>query len=174
VDTNLSEHVGGPLTLVIGATSTIGSHVARERRERWARVRAFVRDAPRAMAALGEGIELAVGDLHEVTSLPAALGGAERVFLCTPNHPLQAERETAVIAAAADAGVRRVIKLSANGARIGSPLQFWDAHGRIEDHLRLSGLPVVVLRPSSYTSRRRGRPHRWAGSLRPRRTPRSR
>jgi uncharacterized protein YbjT (DUF2867 family) len=55
------------------------------------------------------GIELAVGDLHDVTSLPAALGGAERVFLCTPNHPLQAERETAVIAAAADAGVRRVI-----------------------------------------------------------------
>lgn len=45
-----------------------------------------------------------------------------------------------------------MVKLGANGAQIGSPLAFWDAHGRIEQRLRESGIPSTVLHPSSYTS----------------------
>jgi len=44
--------------------------------------------------------------------------------------------------------VRRIVKLSALGAEAGSPLAFWDWHGKIEDHLRASGVPAVVLRPA--------------------------
>jgi uncharacterized protein YbjT (DUF2867 family) len=62
------------------------------------------------------------------------------------------EHETNVIDAAAGAGIRRLVKIGANGAQIGSPLAFWDAHGRIEAHLGQSGVPAVVLHPSSYTS----------------------
>jgi uncharacterized protein YbjT (DUF2867 family) len=74
------------------------------------------------------------------------------VFLCTPNHPQQVEHETNVIDAATVAGIRRLVKIGANGAQIGSPVAFWDAHGRIEAHPRQSGVPAVVLHPSSYTS----------------------
>jgi len=72
----------------------------------------------------------------------------EGVFLACDNNPRQVEYETSVIGAAAAAGVRRIVKLSAFGTEIGSPLAFWDWHGRIEKHLRAAGIPAVVLRPS--------------------------
>ena len=62
-----------------------------------------------------------------------------------------------MIDAAAAAGAR-VVKLSAIGAAAGSPLPFWDSHGRSEHHVGNVGVPAVVLRPSFYmsTSWRRG------------------
>ncbi|HEX2063758.1 MAG TPA: NmrA family NAD(P)-binding protein [Acidimicrobiales bacterium] len=56
------------------------------------------------------------------------------------------------IDAAARAGVQRLVKLSALGAEPGSPLAFWDAHGRIEGLLERAGIPAVVLRPTFYMS----------------------
>jgi uncharacterized protein YbjT (DUF2867 family) len=138
--------------LVIGATGRVGAHVVDELLGRGVRVRAFVRDRARASTVLGGRVEPAVGDVGDPTSIRAALVGVERVFLCTPNHPQQVEHETNVIDAAAGARVRRLVKIGANGAQIGSPVAFWDAHGRIEAHLRQSGVPAVVLHPSSYTS----------------------
>jgi uncharacterized protein YbjT (DUF2867 family) len=138
--------------LITGAAGNIGSAVIGELQARAEPVRAFVRDPARADAVLGDGVERAVGDFADPASIRAALDGVDRVMLCSPNHPEQAKYETNVIDAAVDAGVRRVVKIGANGAQIGSPLEFWDAHGRIERHLRESGLPSVVLHPSSYTS----------------------
>jgi uncharacterized protein YbjT (DUF2867 family) len=79
-----------------------------------------------------------------------ALEGVEGVFLACANDPLQVEHETGVIDAAAGAGVRRIVKLSALGAEVGSPVAFWDWHGRIEEHLRATGIPAVVLRPTFF------------------------
>jgi uncharacterized protein YbjT (DUF2867 family) len=50
--------------------------------------------------------------------------------------------------AAAAAGVRPIVKLSALDARTGSPVAFADAHGRIEAHLGAGGVPHVLLRPA--------------------------
>ncbi len=138
--------------LVIGATGCVGAHVVDELLGRGMRVRAFVRDRVRAATVLDGRVEPADGDVGDPASIRAALDGVERVFLCTPNHPQQVEHETNVIDAAAGAGIRRLVKIGANGAQIGSPVAFWDAHGRIEAHLRQSGVPAVVLHPSSYTS----------------------
>jgi uncharacterized protein YbjT (DUF2867 family) len=138
------------LILVTGATGHVGSHVARLLRERGATVRAFVRDRDRAAARLDAGIELAVGDFEDRASLRAALAGTDTLFLASANHPRQAEHEMTSIDAARDAAVTRIVKLSAIGAETGSPLSFWDQHGRIEEHLQRTGLPAVVLRPSGY------------------------
>jgi uncharacterized protein YbjT (DUF2867 family) len=138
--------------LVTGATGVVGANVVRELQRRGIPVRAFVRDPARAGAVLGDEVEIATGDFADRASIRAALDGTHRVLLCSPNHPQQVEHETNVIDAAAAAGIGLVVKIGANGARIGSPLQFWDAHGRIVEHLRESGLPTVVLQPSTYTS----------------------
>ena len=137
--------------LVTGATGTIGSNVVRELRGSGARVRALVRDPGRARA-LGDDVELAPGDFADPDSIRRAVDGVERVFLSSRNDPRQVEYETNVIDAAVAAGVRRIVKLSAVGAQIGSPLAFWDAHGRIEHHLRAADVPAVVLRPTTYMS----------------------
>lgn len=139
-------------TLVIGATGTVGSHVVDALLGRGLPVRAFVRDRARAATVLDGRAEPVDGDVTDPVSIRAALDGVESVFLCTPNHPQQVEHETNVIDAVARAGIRRLVKIGACGAQIGSPLAFWDAHGRIEAHLRQSGVPAVVLRPTSYTS----------------------
>lgn len=137
--------------LVTGATGSVGSAVVRELRERGVEVRAFVRDVDRAKAVLGD-IECVAGDYGDPASIRQAISGVDRVFLCGRNDPRQVQHETNVIDAAAAAEIGRLVKVGANGARVGSPLAFWDAHGRIERHLELVGVPAVVLHPSSYTS----------------------
>ena len=134
--------------LVTGATGNVGSGVVRELRERGVPVRAFVRDAAKAAAMFGDGVELATGDFADAASVRRAVAGVDAVFLACANDPRQVEYETGVIDAARAAGVRRIVKLSALGAEVGSPVAFWDWHGRIEEHRRASGVPAVVLRPA--------------------------
>jgi uncharacterized protein YbjT (DUF2867 family) len=138
------------ITLVTGATGNVGSRVVRALRERGMSARAFVRDAARAAERLGSGVELALGDFADAESVRRALDGVDVVFLACGNQPSQAELESTAIEACAAAGVRRIVKLSAFGAEIGSPLAFWDMQGRAERSLRESGVPAVVLRPTNY------------------------
>jgi len=137
--------------LVTGATGSIGSRVVALLRERGVPVRAFVRDTGRARALLGGDVELAVGDFDAPATVRAALDGISDLFLLTANHPRQIEHEVVLIDEAADAGAR-VVKLSAIGAAAGSPLPFWDCHGRSEVHLHGASPAAVVLRASFYMS----------------------
>ena len=134
--------------LVTGATGNVGSLVVRELQGRGISVRAFVRDPDKAAAMLDDGVELVFGDFSNPESVRRALEGVEGVFLACANDPRQVEYETGVIDTARQAGVMRIVKLSALGAEIGSPIAFWDWHGRIEGHLRASGVRFVVLRPT--------------------------
>jgi uncharacterized protein YbjT (DUF2867 family) len=134
--------------LVTGATGNVGSRVVRELQDRGVFVRAFVRNLKKAQAVLGQDLEFAVGDFSDALSVRRALEGVEHVFLACSNDPRQVEYEIGVAQAAVAAGVRRIVKLSALGTEIGSPVAFWDWHGRIEQHLRASGVPSVLLQPS--------------------------
>ena len=136
--------------LVTGATGNVGSAAVRELGRRGTAVRAFVRDRAKAAAILGEDVALAVGDLEDPASIRRALDGVDAVFLACGNVPGQVRCETRAIDAAAAAGVGRIVKLSAHGAQVGSPLAFWDWQGRIEQHLAQSGVPAAVLLPTSY------------------------
>jgi uncharacterized protein YbjT (DUF2867 family) len=138
--------------LVTGATGNVGSRVVRDLTARGENIRLFVRDPGRAARMLGDGheggVEIFPGDFSDAASVRRAMGGVDAVFLACPNDPRQVEYETGLIDATLEAGVRRIVKLSALGAEVGSPVAFWDWHGRIEEHLRASGLPAVVLRPT--------------------------
>ena len=140
------------MILVTGATGKAGSQVVRALLERGAEVRAFVRDPERARRLLGDEPELAVGDFADPASLRAALEGADQLVLSAADCPRRVAWETDAIDAAAAAGVRRIVKLSSIEAAPGAPVAFWDWHGRVEEHLRRSGVPAVVLRSSVYMS----------------------
>ncbi|MEU4690899.1 NmrA family NAD(P)-binding protein [Actinoplanes sp. NPDC023714] len=131
--------------LVTGATGAVGARVVRELQARQADVRAFVRD-PGKMS----GVETAAGDFDDPASLRRALDGVDRVYLCAADGPRKVAHETAVIDAAAAAGVERIVKLSAMHADPDSALPPFRWHGTIEEHLRGSGVPAVILRPAYF------------------------
>jgi uncharacterized protein YbjT (DUF2867 family) len=136
--------------LVTAATGAIGAQVVHALHDRGIDVRAFVRDRDKAARVLAPDVEVVVGDYADPDSLARALRGVERVFLACGNVPEQVAHEKAVIDAASLAGVQRVVKLSGPRASLGSTLVFERWHGAIEQHLRASGLPWVMLRPSTY------------------------
>ncbi|MFF6772073.1 SDR family oxidoreductase [Streptomyces sp. NPDC012637] len=138
--------------LVTGATGNIGARVVAGLRDRDVPVRAFVRDPERARARLGAATELAHGDFAEPDSLRRAVDGADRLFLLCANDPRQVEFGTNAVDAAVRAGVERVVMLSTIGAAAGSPTVFFDQHGRLEDHVRASGIPSTVLRAAHLMS----------------------
>jgi uncharacterized protein YbjT (DUF2867 family) len=135
--------------LVTGATGAVGVHVVRELQARGATVRAFVR-TPGTAAARLPGAELAPGDFDDPSSLRRALAGVDRVYLCAADGPRKVAHESAVIAAAAEHGVERLVKLSAMHADPASALPAYRWHGEIETSLRESGLPAVMLRPAFF------------------------
>ncbi len=132
--------------LVTGATGNVGRTVVAELLARGAVVWAFVRDERRARDLLGPDVRLAAGDFNDAASLRRAMSDVDAVFLTSADGPAKVEHECAVVDAASVAGVRRIVKLSSPRAEAGSDLAFWDWHARIEQHLRGSGVPSVVLR----------------------------
>jgi uncharacterized protein YbjT (DUF2867 family) len=136
--------------LVTGATGNVGSQVVRDLAARGVPVRAFVRDPDRAAERLVGDVELAVGDLSDAASIARALDGVDRVFLSSGDGPDKVAHESAVVDAAATAGVELIVKASTVMAKAGSPLPGLDWNGRIENHLRGSGVPAVLLRSGFY------------------------
>jgi uncharacterized protein YbjT (DUF2867 family) len=131
--------------LVTGATGTVGRHVVRELLARRTNVRTFVRDPD-----LLPGVEPARGDFDDPASLRRALTGVDRVYVSAADGPRKVAHETAVIDAAAEAGVERIVKLSAMHADPASALPAYRWHGEIEAVLARSGVPAVILRPAFF------------------------
>lgn len=132
------------MILVTGATGTIGRRLVAELRERGVRVRAMTRDPA---AARIEADEVVSGDLDRPD--PALFAGVDALFLLSPPGPETAEREPAVLRAAA--GVRRVVKLSAIAADDPATLtSAWHRPG--ERALRDGFADWTILRPSTFAS----------------------
>ncbi|ACG72780.1 NAD-dependent epimerase/dehydratase [Anaeromyxobacter sp. K] len=68
--------------LVTGATGKVGSRLAKRLAERGDGIRALVRDPARTADLREVGVELAAGDLLDVDSLVAAVGGVDAVVHC--------------------------------------------------------------------------------------------
>jgi nucleoside-diphosphate-sugar epimerase len=109
--------------LVTGGTGKVGNAVARRLAERGEEVVALVRDPAAAREQLPAGIELSAGDVTDAASVATAARGAEGVFNCMgiyeqwlpdPSRFDQVNAEGArnVVAAAREAGARRVVHTS--------------------------------------------------------------
>ena len=131
---------------VLGATGTIGTHVAAGLAATGVEARALVRDPARPGLALPP----VAADLRDAASLRAALDGAEQLFLLTPHGPDQDLLEASAIDAARAASVGRIVKISGGAPSLGpngassTAVAHWRSERRIED----SGLRFCFLRPS--------------------------
>ncbi|MDQ1744036.1 MAG: hypothetical protein QOE23_2375 [Pseudonocardiales bacterium] len=138
----------GPDVLVTGASGFIGSHLCRALEQSDHRVRAMTRHPD---DYTGAGTPVA-GDVSEPASLRAPLAGVRAAYYLVHSlesaqfERLDAEAAQAFGAAAAEAGVERIIYLGG----LGADGQQLSAHLRsrraVEGLLGQAGVPVTVLR----------------------------
>lgn len=139
-----------------GGTGFVGGAVARALRRRGHAIRALVRDRAHACDLADQGAELVEGDVVDAASLHDAPRGCEAAIHLVgiirekgryTFEAVHARGTTNVLTAAREAGVRRVVQMSALGARPDGTTYHRTKH-EAEVHVRRAGIPFVILRPS--------------------------
>jgi len=136
------------MIVVTGATGKIGNELVRLLAERGETVRALARHA--GQGAELPGVEWVAADLARRENLGPAFAGAERLFLLTANSEDMVRLQKNALAAARQAGVRHVVKLSALGASDHSQSVIGLWHYNVERVLQASGLAWTILRPHHF------------------------
>lgn len=138
------------MILISGATGGIGGEVCRLLVQGGTPFRAMGRKQAQVDVFRGKGIDAVLGDFDRPDTLPAAMQGIDTMFLITPPTQRQYEQEIAAIGAAKQAGVRRIVKLSASDANIRSTVPWAKTHARIDHYLRTSGIEWTILKPTAF------------------------
>jgi NAD(P)H dehydrogenase (quinone) len=133
---------------VTGSTGTIGSELVRLLSQAGVATRAIARSVAQARAL--PHVTSVAADLRDLQTLDAALLGTERLFLLTGNDPGFAPVQIGVVGAAARAGVRHLVKLSALGASDHSKSGIARAHWEVEQAIQRSAIPWTMLRPHAF------------------------
>lgn len=143
------------MDVVTGAFSYTGRAVAEELLRRGRRVRTLTRrDAPRD--PLAERVERDRLQFRDRDGLVAALAGADTLYntyWIRFEHSGRTFAEavhntTVLLAAAADAGVRRIVHVSVTNPSLESPLPYFRGKAQLEACLRDSGRSYAIVRPT--------------------------
>jgi len=130
------------MILVTGAAGTIGQEVVKALVERGVRFRAGHRRRPVQVPTGSESVEV---DFTRPQTLPPALRGVETVFVLSND----VASEAALVKAATEARVRRLVKLSVLGAPE-ERFTFARWHRASERTIEGSGIPWTFLRPNGF------------------------
>jgi uncharacterized protein YbjT (DUF2867 family) len=130
------------MILVTGASGTVGREVVSALVSAGARFKAGYRSRPENVPDRVESVAI---DFERPETLAPALRGVETVFLLSN----MVEPEKRVVDEAKKAGVKRVVKLSVNGAA-DEAFTFARWHRAVERHIESSGLGWTFLRPSGF------------------------
>jgi len=144
---------------ITGATGFVGRGVIQALRADGHIVRCLVRRGSEPALKGFEAIERVEGDVLVHRTLDHALAGCdavihlvgiirERPALGVTFERLHVEATLNVLAAASGAGVRRVLHISALGARAGARSRYHQTKWRAEEAVRSSGLDWTIFRPS--------------------------
>ncbi len=144
---SLAAYAAAMVTVVFGARGNVGRHVVEGLISRGEQVRSTSREP--ATAGFPPGAEVVAADLEQPETLPAALEGAQRVFLYAKPEGIDG-----FVAAAEAAGVQHVVFLS-SGAVLHSnassnPIALM--HSVIESAIEKSGLNWTFIRPGMFAT----------------------
>jgi len=149
----------GERVLVAGATGYLGRRLVPRLLASGRSVRALVRGGAARAAAHPHlaGAEIAAGDLADPDSCRRAAAGVDTVIHLVgiiqergraTFEAVHVEGTRTLVAAARDGGARRILYVSALGARPDAPTDYWRTKARAEALVMASGLAWLVLRPS--------------------------
>jgi uncharacterized protein YbjT (DUF2867 family) len=133
--------------LITGATGTIGTEVVKALSGKGHDLRAAARGVTKNPPAGAKAVEM---DWDDDASIRAAVAGADAVFLLTPFTDKQAEYGKRFVAAAKQAGVKRIVKLSAQGCEHEPGIQLGRWHREVEKAIEASGIAYTFLRSANF------------------------
>ncbi|MBV9036699.1 MAG: NmrA/HSCARG family protein [Acidobacteriaceae bacterium] len=138
--------------LVTGATGQQGGAAYRHLRQRGFKLRALVRDpdSDKARQLMSAGEEVFHGNLDDQDSLSRALDGVHAVYSVqryTEDVAGEIKQGLALIEAAHRQGVSRFVYSSVGSADEQTGITHFESKGKIEEHLRSSGLDYTIFRP---------------------------
>jgi uncharacterized protein YbjT (DUF2867 family) len=136
--------------LVTGSTGTVGNEVIKQLAAAGATIRAAVRAASNTEEIKQAGAEPFVMDFTDAESVRAALAGVERAFLLTPVMPDPTGLTTGFIAAARDAGLKHIVKLSVLAVDSEADFLLGKQHRQSERDIVDSGIAYTFLRPNFF------------------------
>jgi uncharacterized protein YbjT (DUF2867 family) len=148
-----------PPVLVAGANGQLGSVIVRKLAAAGVPVRALGRNAEKLKALDAPGVEIVPVDLLNLARLTEACRGAGEIVSTANNFmgkgatsPMKIDltAHQNLCAAARNAGVRRIIYVSAKNIDQDSPVDYFRIKWYIEDAIRRSGVPYVILRPTAF------------------------
>jgi uncharacterized protein YbjT (DUF2867 family) len=164
------------MILVAGGTGTLGSRLVPRQLARGMSVRILTRDPVRVSRPAAPNLDVAEGDVRDAASVRRAMKGVHTVIsavhgLVGPRgvSPASVDRDgnTNLIDAAVEAGAD-VVLMSIVGASAEHPVDLFRMKHAAGAHLRGSGVPWTIVRPTAYfetwigvleqTARRSGRP----------------
>lgn len=137
---------------VVGSTGNTGRAVVKELKALGENPVCVVRSADKAKQVLGADARTAVAELDDRAGLEKALAGSKRVFIVTGHNPKSDVQQINVIDAAKAAGAEYIVKVSGGRDVIGPDVESVNgqAHYRIEEHLKKSGLQWCILSPGLF------------------------
>jgi uncharacterized protein YbjT (DUF2867 family) len=136
--------------VVFGASGNVGSALTRRLVRPGSIVRAFFDPSSGPAPQLPAGAEQIHASFDDATAVRCAVRDAGAAFLLTPPHASQVAWQRTMIQSAADAGVARLVKLSAFDSAPDSPLHMGRWHHDGEVALAESGCDWAVLRPQYF------------------------
>jgi NAD(P)H dehydrogenase (quinone) len=135
---------------ITGATGALGGRIAERLADAGVEQRLIVRDADHAPGLDGAEVQVASSYAAE-EEMRSALDGIETLMLISAREaPDRVEEHRAVIEAAADARVERIVYTSFVGAAPDAVFSYARDHSATEDAIRESGLRHTFLRDSVY------------------------
>lgn len=143
------------LAVVTGAFGYTGRYIAQRLLDSGATVRTLTRN-PAADNPFGGRVERRPLDFSNAPQLAESLAGADALYntywIRFPRGPVNHDTAVAnsriLVNAAAAAGVRRIVHISITSASADSPLPYFRGKGLVENHIRDSGLPYSIVRPT--------------------------
>ena len=136
------------MILVTAATGQVGSAALNALVAAGVAVRALVRD-PFGFAA-PEGVQVVQGDFDDDASIARALEGVAFMLLAGRDSPDSVSQHRRVLAQVRQAGVRHVVKLSAIGASLRSPVALMREHHEVDEEVRKGPASWTLLKPHLY------------------------
>ena len=145
--------------LVVGATGQLGGVITRKLLAAGVPVRALARHRGRLEALAAPDAEIAPTDLLDLAKLTEACRGISQIIATANNNmgkgaasPMRIDLAgyQNLCAAARNTGVRRLLYVSFRGASPHLPVDIFRLKWHIEDVIRRSGVPYVILRPTSF------------------------